>query len=176
MQGKTLYTILLSIIAVLTLALAVMVIFIFTAFNGNNGNPALQETQKPLVERAVPKEEQAELKLYASSEGNNEAIFTIKSTESHPNSFLMASISIIYDGGKKNRKLEERKLLLEKNTTMLKQASIKYFLNKSFEDLSTEDAMEKAQTDLKVAFNDIVSTGFEELIIIDVVFDKWIKQ
>lgn len=62
MQGKTLYTILLSIIAVLTLALAVMVIFVFTAFNSNTANPS-QETQKPLIERAVPKEEQAELKL-----------------------------------------------------------------------------------------------------------------
>lgn len=172
MQGKTLYTILLSIIAVLTLALAVMVIFIFTAFNGNSGKASSQETQKPLVERVVPNEEQAELKLYES----NEAVFNIKSTETHPNSFLMASISIIYDGGKKNKLLEERKLLLEKNISGLKQASIKYFLGQSFEDLSADDAMEKAQTSLKNTFNEIVRTDSEDAIVIDVIFDKWIKQ
>lgn len=172
MQGKTLYTILLSIIAVLTLALAVMVIFIFTAFNGNSGKASPQETQKPLVERVVPNEEQAELKLYES----NEAVFNIKSTETHPNSFLMASISIIYDGGKKNKLLEERKLLLEKNISGLKQASIKYFLGQSFEDLSADDAMEKAQTSLKNTFNEIVRTDSEDAIVIDVIFDKWIKQ
>jgi flagellar basal body-associated protein FliL len=174
LQGKTLYTILLSIIAVLTLALAVLIIFIFTAYNGNKVNPSSKETQKPLVERAVPKEERAELQLYADE--GNEAIFNIRSTEDHPNSFLMASISIIYDGGKKNKKLEERKTLLEKNLSMLKQASIKYFLNKSFEDLSKDDAMDDAQSALKAAFNEIVSTDSEEMIVIDVVFNKWIKQ
>lgn len=176
MQGKTLYTILLSIIAVLTLALAVMVIFIFTAFNSNSGKPSSQETQKPLVERVVPKEEQAELQLYASSDGSNEAVFNIKSTEDHPNSFLLASISIIYDGGKKNKLLEERTLLLKKNISMLKQASIKYFMGKSFDDLSEENAMEEARTSLKTTFNEIVRTDSEDAIVIDIVFDKWIKQ
>lgn len=176
MQGKTLYTILLSIIAVLTLALAVMVIFIFTAFNSNSGKPSSQETQKPLVERAVPKEEQAELQLYANSDGSNEAVFNIKSTETNPNSFLLASISIIYDGGKKNKLLEERTLLLKKNISMLKQASIKYFMGQSFEDLSAEDAMEKARTSLKTTFNEIIRTDSEDVIVIDIVFDKWIKQ
>jgi flagellar basal body-associated protein FliL len=175
LQGKTLYTILLSIIAVLTLALAVMIIFVFTAFNGNDGVPSSKESQKPLVGRAVPKEEQAEFQLYGK-EGNNEAVFNIKSTESHPNSFLMASISIIYDGGKKNKKLEERTALIEKNLSMLKQDAIKYFLSQSFDDLSAADAMEKARTALKASFNEIVSVDSEEMIIIDVVFDKWIKQ
>ncbi len=176
MQGKTLYTILLSIIAVLTLALAVMVIFIFTAFNSNGRTPSSQETQKPLVERAVPKKEQAELKLYENSDGSNEAVFNIKSTETHPNSFLMVSVSIIYDGGKRNKLLEERKLLLEKNLSMLKQACIKYFMNQSFEDLGEEDAMEKARNSLKTTFNEIVRTDSEDMIVIDVVFDKWIRQ
>lgn len=175
MQGKTLYTILLSIIAVLTLALAVMVIFVFTAFNSNTANPS-QETQKPLIERAVPKEEQAELKLFENPDGSNEAVFNIKSTETHPNSFLMVSVSIIYDGGKRNRLLEERKLLLEKNLSMLKQACIKYFMNQSFEELGEEDAMEKARNALKVSFNEIVRTDSEDMIVIDVVFDKWIRQ
>lgn len=175
MQGKTLYTILLSIIAVLTLALAVMIIFVFTAFNGANAKP-VQETNKPLVERAVPKDEQAEYKLYTSSGSNGDAIFNIKSTKEHPNSFLMASISILYDGGKKNKFLEERQLLFDKNTSLLRQATIKYFMSQSFDELRAEDAMEKAQAALKAAYNDIVSIDSENMIVINVVFDKWIMQ
>jgi flagellar basal body-associated protein FliL len=174
LQGKTLYTILLSIIAVLTLALAVMVIFVFTAFNAKTGISSSAETPKPLVERAVPKEEQVEFQLY---EDSNEAIFNIKSTEAHPNSFLMASVSIIYDGGKRNKLAEDRKLLLEKNLSILKQACIKYFMNQSYEDLGGEDAMDKARASLKVTFNEIVRPDdSEDMIIIDVVFDKWIRQ
>ncbi|NLX63695.1 MAG: flagellar basal body-associated FliL family protein [Clostridiaceae bacterium] len=168
------YTILLSIIAVLTLALAVMIIFIFTAFNTNRAIPSSGETPKPLVERVVPKEEQVEFKLYGET---NEAIFNIKSTETHPNSFLMASISIIYDGGKKNKQVEERKELLNKNLSLLKQACIKYFMSQSYEDLNGEEAMDKARASLKDAFNEIVRTDdSDEAIIIDVVFDKWIRQ
>lgn len=173
MQGKTLYTILLSIIAVLTLALAVMIIFIFTAFNGANAKPE-QGGEVEKIERAVPLEEQAEYKLY--SEENGDGIFNIKASEKHPNSFLMCSVSIMFDGGKKNKKLDERQRLLEKNDSLLKQATVKYFLSKSFEDLSEEDAMEEARAALKAAYNDIVSQDSEELIVIDVVIFKWMKQ
>ena len=48
MQGKTLYTILLSIIAVLTLALAVMVIFVFTTFNAKTGISSLRGNAKTI--------------------------------------------------------------------------------------------------------------------------------
>ncbi len=173
MQGKTLYTILLSIIAVLTLALAVMVIFIFTAFNNTKVEPQPgEEVEK--TERIVPQDEQAEYKLY--SEDTEDGIFTIKASEKHPNSFLMTSISIIFDGGKKNKKLEDRQLLIEKNASHLKQATIKYFMSKSFEELGEEDAMENAKSALKAAYNDIVSKDSEELLIIDVVIVKWMKQ
>lgn len=173
MQGKTLYTILLSIIAVLTLALAVMVIFIFTAFNNTKTNPE-QGEEIQQVERVVPQDEQAEYKLYTEDSGDG--IFTIKPSEAHPNSFLMTSISIIFDGGKKNKKLEDRQLLIEKNNSLLKQATIKYFMSKSFEELGEEDAMENAKLSLKSAYNDIVSKDSEELLIIDVVIVKWMKQ
>lgn len=173
MQGKTLYTILLSIIAVLTLALAVMIIFIFTAFNGARAKPE-QNEEIEKVERVVPQEEQAEYKLYSVE--SEDGIFNIKPSENHPNSFLAASISIIFDGGKRNKKLEERQKLLEKNDSLLKQAAVKYFLSKSFEDLSREDAVEEARIALKNTFNEIVSKDSEELIIIDVVIVKWVKQ
>lgn len=173
MQGKTLYTILLSIIAVLTLALAVMIIFIFTAYSGANAKPQ-QGDEVEKVQRDVPPDEQAEYKLYSEDDGNG--IFTIKASEKHPNSYLLCSISIIYDGGKKNRKLDERQKLLEKSDSLLKQATVKYFLSKSYEDLSEEDAMEEARAALKAAYNDIVSVDSEELLVIDVVIFKWMKQ
>ena len=60
---------------------------------------------------------------------------------------------------------------------MLKQACIKYFMNQSFEELGEEDAMEQARNALKVTFNEIVRPDdSEDMIIIDVVFDKWIRQ
>jgi len=151
-----------------------MIIFVFTAFNTNKGASSAGTTPKPLTERVVPKEEQVEFQLYGEG---NEGIFNIKSTETHPNSFLMASISIIYDGGKKNKLAEERKALLDKNLSMLKQACIKYFMSQSYEDLSGEDAMDRARESLKATFNEIVRTDdSDEAVVIDVVFDKWIRQ
>jgi hypothetical protein len=49
-------------------------------------------------------------------------------------------------------------------------------MNQGFEDLGEEDAMEKARNSLKTTFNEIVRTDSEDMIVIDVVFDKWIRQ
>lgn len=180
MQGKSLYTILLSIIAVLTLALAVMVIFLFTAFNTNKANPA-EATEKSATERVVPPEEQAEFNLYTTgaeaASGKGDAVFNIKSTEEHPNSFLMASISVVYDGGDKNTLLEKRKTLLE-NTYLseFKQATIEYFRDQSYEDLQSEDSMQKSRNSLKDIYSKIISQDPEEKIILKIIFDKWIIQ
>lgn len=164
MQGKTLYTILLSIIAVMALALAVLIILFFTAFNGSRINPAA-ETNKHPIERAVPSDEQAEYNLYSEGE-----IFKIKNNGNQTNGFIQSSVSIVFDGGKKNKKLDERKLLIEKNISKLKQATVKYFLGKNFEEL---DRIDDAQEALKVAYNEIVSANSEELLIIDVIIVEW---
>jgi flagellar basal body-associated protein FliL len=179
LQGKTLYTILLSIIAVLTLALAVLVIFIFTAFNTGKTDTTVKANANSSAERVVPPEEQAELKLYSaeSDDKNGDSVFNIKSTQEHPNSFLMASVSIIYDAGEKNKLLESRKSLLEKTyLSELKQATIEYFRNQSFEDLQASDAMQKARDSLKDIYSGIISSNKDLNIIIKIVFDKWIIQ
>jgi flagellar basal body-associated protein FliL len=178
LTGKSLNTILLAIIAVLTLALAVMSVFLFTA--GNDKKTTVEETEKKTTERVVPPEEQAEFNLYAgdSEEANaGDAVFNIKSTEDHPNSFLMASVSIIYDGGSKNELLETRKSLL-KSTYLsdLKQATIEYFRGKTFEELQATDAMQIARDNLKEIYSKIISQDPEEKIILRIVFDKWIIQ
>ncbi|NLM74496.1 MAG: flagellar basal body-associated FliL family protein [Clostridiaceae bacterium] len=176
MQGKTLYTILLSIIAVLTLALAVLIIVLFT-FNANIEKG--MQTANNAVQRIVPPSEQAEFKLYGNSnDSSTDAVFNIKSTSQHPNSFIMASVSIIYDGGKKNKLLEERQDLIERvYLSQLKEATIEYFRNQTFEELQASDSMKIAREELKEIYNDIVSNqGTEERFIIKVVFDKWILQ
>ncbi len=174
MQGKTLYTILLSIIAVLTLALAVLIVILFT-YNAGKTLPVKQN-----VQRTVPPEEQAVFRLYGSSErnGSNDAVFNIKNDDKHPNSFIMASISIIYDGGKRNKHLEKRTELIERvYLSQLKQATIEYFRGKTFDELQESDAMEDARKNLMETFNNILSNeGTEEPFIIKVVFDKWIIQ
>ncbi|NMA65513.1 MAG: flagellar basal body-associated FliL family protein [Clostridiaceae bacterium] len=175
MQGKTLYTILLSIIAVLTLALTVLIIILFT-FNAERVPSANVGGE---VTRIVPPDEQTEYKLFGSSnDSNTDNIFTIKSTSQHPNSFIMASVSIIYDGGKRNKYLEERTDLIERvYLSQLKEATIEYFRGQTFEQLQTSDSMKIAREALLDIYNDIISNqGTEERFIIKVVFDKWILQ
>lgn len=177
LQGKSLYTILLSIIAVLTLALAVLIIILFT-FNANI-EKSMQPASGSGAQRIVPPEEQAEFRLFSSENGSaTDNVFSIKSTPQHPNSFIMASVSIIYDGGKKNKLLEERKDLIERvYLSQLKEATIEYFRNQTYEELQASDSMKIAREELKEIYNDIISNqGTEDRFIIKVVFDKWILQ
>ena len=177
MQGKTLYTILLAIIAVLTLSLAVLIIFVFTTFSSNH-SAAVDKNQRPADQVVVPAEEQAELTLYgAGTDSKTDGVFNLKSTKDHPNSFLMASVSIKYDGGKKNKFLEERKQLFEVTyLSQLRQATIEFFRGKSYDDLKSTDAMQECRDELKEIYGQIISESADAKIILRVVFDKWILQ
>lgn len=178
MQGKTLNTILLAIIAVLTLAVAVLVIFLFTTINA--GKPKTDnQTDKPAIkQRVVPIDEQAEFYLYSEDKGKpKDAILSLKGTEEKPNSFLMTSISVTYDAGEKNKLLEKRKLLLEQTYIgELRQATMEYFRSKSVADLNKDDAVKTARDELITIFNGILSKNPDEKIIINIVFENWIIQ
>lgn len=180
MQGKSLNAILLAIVAVLALALAVTSIFLFTTVN--NKETSDEEIDQTVGNRSVPADEQAETNLYAvgsddTSGKAGEAVFNLKSTEKNPNSFIMVSISIIYDAGDKKALLEQHKQLLESTyLSELKQATIEYFRGKSFEELQSPDAMEQAREALKDIYNGIISPDPEEQIILRIVFDRWIIQ
>lgn len=181
MQGKTLYTILLSIIAVLTLALAVLVIFLFTTFNSSKVNPDEKDV-KTSEERVVPTAEQARVNLYSvgsedTSGKAGQAIFNLKPSEDHASSFLMASISIVYDGGPKNEKLAARQELFEKTYLgELKEATIEYFRSKTYEDIVADNSMQVARDSLKEIYSKIISQDPEEKIILKIVFEQWIPQ
>jgi len=185
LQGKSLNTVLLAIIAVLTLALAVMSIFLFTTLN-SKGVAGVGKA-KLSAEQVVPPAEQARFNLYqvdakgeVDTEKSGDAVFNIKSTENQPNSFLMASISVVYNGGSKNKLLEERKKLLQNlYISDFRQAAIEYFRSKSYDELQQADAMQKAGEDLQAIFSGIIGEDPEDpakKIILKIVFDKWIIQ
>lgn len=178
MQGKSLYTVLLSIIAVLALALAVMVIFLFATYNKITPG---QETSKPQdlpqQTREVPPEEEARINLYASDDGTSgNAIFNLKPSPAHRDSFLKASITVVYDAGKKKKLLESRTELINNSIGEFKEACIEYFRSQTYEELSEDSAMEKARDALKEKFNEILARKTDERIIIRVVFEDWIIQ
>jgi len=173
-----LYAILISIIAVLALALAVMVIFLFATYNRLNTN---QESGNvidlPKKTREVPPDEEARLNLYAREDGTGgEAIFNLKSSPAHENSFLKASITIVFDAGEKKKHLETRTQLMKDCVGEFKEACIEYFRSQTYEQLTDEAAMEKARDALKEKFNGIVSKRTDEQLILRVVFEDWIVQ
>ena len=178
MQGKSLYAILLSIIAVLALALAVLVIFLFTTYNNMKTGSTASPTPTSQEAREVPPDEQANLNLYKTAEGTSaDAIFNLKSSPAHDGSFLMASITLVYDSGsKKAKNPEDRAALLMGYQSELKQACIEYFRSLTFEDLSDDAAIEKARDTLKDNFNNILADKGKDKIIIRIIFDKWIVQ
>lgn len=177
MQGKSLYSILLSIIAVLALALAVMVIFLFTTYHGLNSNQKADATGASQQVREVPPEDQATLNLYAGEDGvSGDAIFNLKSSTAHDNSYLKASVTIVFDAGKKKKELENRTQILNECLGELKEACIEYFRGQTYEQLSEDDAMEKARDTLKDKFNAILSSRIDENIILRVVFEDWVIQ
>ena len=78
MQGKSLYAVLLSIIAVLALALAVMVIFLFTTYNRINPNPEANNAKDlPQQTREVPPDEESRKPLLG---GRTVGIFNLKAS------------------------------------------------------------------------------------------------
>jgi len=178
LQGKSLYAILISIIAVLALALAVMVIFLFATYNRINTSPEANNVKDlPQQTREVPPEEEARLNLYAMEDGTGgDAIFNLKSSPAHENSFLKASITIVFDAGEKKKLLEERTELMKNCVGEFKEVCIEYFRSQTFEQLTDEAAMEKARDALKEKFNNIVSKRIDERIILRVVFEDWIVQ
>ena len=179
MQGKSLYAILLSIIAVLALALAVLVIFLFTTYNNmKTGNAAASATPTSQEAREVPPDEEGQFILYSTGEGTSaDAIFNLKTSPAHDGSFLMATITIFYDAGsKKAKNPEDRSLIFQNYKSELKQACIAYFLGLTYEDISEDSAMEKASDTLKDSFNSILEGKDKDKIVLRIVFDKWIKQ
>lgn len=186
MQGKGIYTILLAIIAVLTLSVAVLVIFLFVTFStrttaatGAEATPASEAGP-----RQVAPDELLEIIVYSDKSGTGgeapgSGLFNLKSTTEHPESYLMLDMTIKIDVGEK-RELEVERTAMVNVTyiTELRQAANLYFRNMTFEEASDPAAMQKAADELRDTFNAVLGTEAEtqETIVYKVIFGKWLVQ
>jgi flagellar basal body-associated protein FliL len=180
LEGKGIYTILLAIVAVLTLAVAVLVIFLFTTFNSRvvTGTESTQPVSVA-TERPVPPDELKEYVMYTGEGSNASGLFNLKASPEHPEGYLMVTFSVKYDVGPKRKLEEDRTALVEATyASELKQAASLYFGNLTYEDASDIATRQKAADTLRDTFNEIVNAGVTEkqVIVYKVVFDKWLVQ
>lgn len=152
MEGKSIYTILLSVIAVLSLALAVLIIFLFISYPSRQNDTGVQ-ADSTIVERAVSDDELIEFKLF----NGEEKLFALKYESEHPDSIVLASISIKCDAGAKRRKEQEITNMITLYSSELEQAVGDYFAAMSFSEAKDIETRSKARDDLLNIFNEILN-------------------
>ena len=154
MEGKSIYTILLSIIAVLSLALAVIIIFLFISFNPNQQTSGKAQLDNSISERVVPDDEMIEFKLF----NGEERIFALKDDGENKNTLVMVSVSIKCDAGARRRKEKEiTNLVSVLYQTELEQAVGDYFADMSLAEAKELETRYKARDDLIEIFNEILN-------------------
>lgn len=151
MEKKGIYTILLSIVAVLSLALAVLIVFLFISYPSRN-NKAVQ-ADNTISERVVPDSELVEYKLF----DGQEKIFALKYEPDHPDSIVLVSVSIKCDTGEKRKNEEKINNLISLYTSELEQAVGDYFADMSYSDAKNIETRYKARDDLLEIFNSILN-------------------
>lgn len=159
MEGKSIYTILLSIIAVLTLALAVLIIFLFITYNPNQqaANTA-QGQATTMLERVVSDDEMIEFKLF----DGEEKMFALKSEPAHPDSIVMVSVTIKCDAGPKRKKEEEITKRINNYISELEEAVGDYFAAMTLTEAKELETRYKARDDLLNTFNEILNANKKE--------------
>jgi len=151
LEKKGIYTILLSIVAVLSLALAVLIVFLFISYPSRN-NKAVQ-ADNTISERVVPDSELVEYKLF----DGQEKIFALKYEPDHPDSIVLVSVSIKCDTGEKRKNEEKINNLISLYTSELEQAVGDYFADMSYSDAKNIETRYKARDDLLEIFNNILN-------------------
>lgn len=152
MERKGIYTVLLSIIAVLSLALAVLIIFLFISYPSMKGEKAAI-VDSEISERVVPDNELAEYKLF----NGEEKIFALKYEADYPDSIALVSVSIKCDVGEKRKNEEKINNLISLYTSELEQAVGDYFANMTYSEAKDIDTRYKARDDLLEIFNNILN-------------------
>ncbi|NLX77372.1 MAG: flagellar basal body-associated FliL family protein [Clostridiaceae bacterium] len=157
MERKGTYTILLSIIAVLSLALAVLVVFLFISYPSREKDNRLIQTDNPITERVVPDEEMGEFKLF----DGQEKLFALKDEPDRADSIVLVSVSIKYDTGVKRRDEEKIVNLITLYKSELEQAVGDYFANMTYTEAKDIETRYKARDDLLQIFNSILNENKE---------------
>lgn len=157
MESKSIYTILLAIIAVLTLALAVLIIFLFVTYNPNVKAPAGGiQADGTIAERIVPDDEMIEFKLF----GGEEKMFALKSEPEHLDAIVLVSVTLKCDAGpKKKKETEITALVNDLYLSELEEAVGDYFAAMTLTEAREIETRYKARDDLMNTFNEILNAN-----------------
>lgn len=158
MEGKSIYTILLAIIAVLTLALAVLIIFLFISYNPNRLASGNVQPNSEMAERVVADDEMLEIKLF----NGEEKMFALKSEPENPDSIVMVSVSIKCDAGKKRKRETEINSRVTLYLSELEEAVGDYFADMTLSEAKKLEIRYKARDDLTEIFNNILNANKQE--------------
>jgi len=159
LEGKSIYTILLGIIAVLTLALAVLIIFLFISYKPNQQVQTAAPTANPTVsERVVADDEMLEFKLFEGKE----KMFALKAETQNPDSIVMVSVTIKCDAGPKKKKAEEITTRVNGYISELEEAVGDYFASITLTEAKALETRYKARDDLLNTFNEILNANKQE--------------
>jgi flagellar basal body-associated protein FliL len=154
LEGKSVYTILLGIIAVLTLALAVLIIFLFITYKPNQqAGTAVQNST--MYERVVADDEMLEFKLF----GGQEKMFALKEEPEHPDSIVMVSVTIKCDAGPKKKKEQDINNRVNAYLSELEEAVGDYFAAMTLSEARELETRYKARDDLLNTFNEILNAN-----------------
>lgn len=158
MEGKSIYTILLAIIAVLTLSLAVLIIFLFISFNPNRQAAGNVRADTAIAERVVADDEMIEFKLF----DGEEKMFALKSEPENPDSIVMVSVTIKCDAGQKRKKEQEVTNRVNSYISELEEAVGDYFAAMTLTEAKQLETRYKARDDLLNTFNEILNANKQE--------------
>lgn len=157
MESKSIYTVLLAIIAVLALALAVLIIFIFISYNPNQQAAANIEP-KGMSERVVPDEEMIEFKLF----DGEEKMFALKSELENPDSIVMVAVTIKCDAGEKRKRETDITNRVTQYMSEFEEAVGDYFADMTLTEAKLVETRYKTRDDLLNIFNDIINANKTE--------------
>lgn len=156
MEGKSIYTILLGIIAVLTLALAVLIIFLFISYNPNRAAAGAATPQgNTMTERIVADDEMLEFKLFEGKE----KMFALKAETAYPDSIVMVAVTIKCDAGSKKKKAEDITNRVNLYMSELEEAVGDYFAAMTLTEAKALETRYKARDDLLNRFNEILNAN-----------------
>lgn len=159
MEGKSVYTILLGIIAVLTLALAVLIIFLFITYKPNQQAATATVPQNGVMsERVVADDEMLEFKLF----NGEEKMFALKGEPEHPDSIVMVSVTIKCDAGPKKKKEQDITNRVNAYLSELEEAVGDYFAAMTLTEAKELETRYKARDDLLNTFNEILNANKQE--------------
>jgi flagellar basal body-associated protein FliL len=168
LEGKSNFTILLIIVAVLTLTLAILAGYLFIVSGSPQDN---SEVSKNTTAEYIP--EDAELAKKPLFE--EKKLFNLK-TENNKISVIQVNAVIRYFKKVKGIKNVDEKLTF--CDEQIKETVSTYFQSLTIEQVRDPECKKQAKLDLKKQLNDLLNLneGNKSDIIYDVIFDEWFYQ